>query len=335
MADFSRDKDKTVEVPPALKEAGTDLSSPKNALRSPPSALSGLDNRILDPFNGDNPPSIGPAADSKLPGRSEPVLYASLHREDTLGLRAPSSFAARIEQGSAQRDSSVNGSLFSSEPVVDSSQNSPEIASDKAPPPASPAQPGVPRREIVIKLYRRPEATPAKVTEKSHLTKEQVIAERNEQLPKRVDVTNPTEMKAALEKAAKLGVPVVAYFGATWCGPCQGLKKNVLAKMEGSGQSQVKAVFVHIDVDKATNRSGKSDGGAAIAKSIGVPLGSTVPQVNVLALNRDTGKFLSVAGNLGATDYKRSKIIFQELFSAEYVAQNRQKLVKAVNKQFA
>jgi len=65
-----------------------------------------------------------------------------------------------------------------------------------------------------------------------------------------------TDFDAARAEAAKSGKPVFAYFGATWCGPCQGLKTTTWA--DARVQQALRAyVPVHVDVDDHPDLSRK------------------------------------------------------------------------------
>jgi len=58
-----------------------------------------------------------------------------------------------------------------------------------------------------------------------------------------MEISTSQEFKDRLSKAQK---PVVAYFSASWCGPCRVYRPRV---EEVAGQLEDEAVFLSVDVD--------------------------------------------------------------------------------------
>ena len=93
--------------------------------------------------------------------------------------------------------------------------------------------------------------------------------------------------KAALEEGKKAGKPVVLVFSATWCGPCQQMKKNVYPSATIQPYHD-KFVWAYLDADEAANAKPQQKYGVngiphiefvdAEGKSLGNQVGSTSPE---------------------------------------------------------
>lgn len=75
----------------------------------------------------------------------------------------------------------------------------------------------------------------------------------NKQLPEAVEPEYIGDYNTALERSATEGKPVIFIFSASWCGPCQQMRKQVYP----SPQVQNVAggfIWAYLDVDKGKNR---------------------------------------------------------------------------------
>lgn len=68
--------------------------------------------------------------------------------------------------------------------------------------------------------------------------------EGKENIPWRLSLTD------ARQEAAASGKPVLAYFTATWCGPCQQMKRTTFADPRVEAALKDSVVAVKIDVDE-------------------------------------------------------------------------------------
>ena len=59
--------------------------------------------------------------------------------------------------------------------------------------------------------------------------------------------------KSALKKAEKEGKPLIVVFSASWCGPCQAMKKNVYPSAAIQAYHD-KFVWAYLDVDDDSNK---------------------------------------------------------------------------------
>ena len=67
----------------------------------------------------------------------------------------------------------------------------------------------------------------------------------------------------AVKAAQTQGLPLVVQIGASWCPHCQAMEKlwpNIEGSATSTGSMQGKAVFLHLDVDKAKKLTGPNAG---------------------------------------------------------------------------
>lgn len=64
--------------------------------------------------------------------------------------------------------------------------------------------------------------------------------------------------RSALKKAEKEGKPLVVVFSASWCGPCQAMKKNVYPSEAIKGYHD-KFIWAYLDVDDNSNDKAKEE----------------------------------------------------------------------------
>jgi protein disulfide-isomerase len=67
---------------------------------------------------------------------------------------------------------------------------------------------------------------------------------------KPVEVNWQTDLKAAQRTSRSTGKPMLIMFTATWCGPCQKLKKEVLSDAEVASRLNDDFVPVLLDIDR-------------------------------------------------------------------------------------
>lgn len=103
-----------------------------------------------------------------------------------------------------------------------------------------------------------------------------------------------TSYKAALEQAKKEHKPAILVFSASWCGPCQAMKKNVYPSKEVTPLHD-KFVWAYLDADQEENAAPMKKYGvegiphiqfvSADGKPLGNQIGSTTPEDFVGTLN--------------------------------------------------
>jgi len=67
-----------------------------------------------------------------------------------------------------------------------------------------------------------------------------------------------SEIEEAVRLAKENNLPLVVHIGASWCGPCRTMEANAWPGVERDGSLNKKAIYLHIDADRA-----KELGGAA------------------------------------------------------------------------
>jgi len=108
-----------------------------------------------------------------------------------------------------------------------------------------------------------------------------------------------TSYKAALEQAKTEGKPAILVFSASWCGPCQAMKKNVYPSKEVTPLHD-KFVWAYLDADLEDNADAMKKYGVegiphiqfvnAEGKAIGTQVGSTDPADFAGTLNKMLAK---------------------------------------------
>lgn len=100
-----------------------------------------------------------------------------------------------------------------------------------------------------------------------------------------------TDLTAARERSAKEHKPVLLYFTASWCGPCQQMKRTTWADAKVAAAVE-KYIPVKIDIDEQK----------AVAMQFGV---DGIPRIEVLGPGGDTRALVS-EGGLSPDDFLAS-----------------------------
>ena len=114
-----------------------------------------------------------------------------------------------------------------------------------------------------------------------------------------------TTWDKAIAHAAKTGKPLVVKVGASWCSPCQEMKRNVMSNPELKKLLENQATFVDIEIE----RSGDNARAKALAKKISADLDVEIyPTVYILTLSNRNGKplprIIKKANNLNVEQFQ-------------------------------
>lgn len=95
-----------------------------------------------------------------------------------------------------------------------------------------------------------------------------------------------SQISEALELAAKNNLPVIVHVGASWCGPCRQMESGAWPAIEKDANLNSKAIYLHLDVDKARQLSGEA-GAAAKELMRGV---TGYPTIKAFSATTNDGK---------------------------------------------
>ncbi len=336
MTEINKDKhDSPVAVSPAVAEAhGLLLKKGPNSGRFSSAKMFGAAiSTLTTAFDGANPLQVEESSQAEV-GLKNTVppsssASSSFGRDGNGSPRSSSSFARQLEANLRNNEIGIANvpKPIERSQIVTEKQSGQVKNVDQS---NQPSQPGntAPRREITFApIVRAPEKVLVKPNDKnSNKDTKALDVEREKKLPEIRKVSTVADIEKAREEAARLGVPLVVKFGASWCGPCNNLNRDVFSGLEKNDKSS--AVFAHIDIDKTP------DGGRAIAKALGIEKDGGVPQVNVLAINKATNKFTEVFHRSGyggnGSQYKSALVSKLNLLPAEYVVAHRQEILEGL-----
>jgi thiol:disulfide interchange protein len=98
----------------------------------------------------------------------------------------------------------------------------------------------------------------------------------------------------AITAAQQKGKPILAYFTADWCGPCQQFKKDVLTDGNVKSTLESKYVLVKIDLTQGTGES------ARVAQKLGI---RSIP--TFITYNADGQQIDTLSGGMPAAQFNR------------------------------
>jgi thiol-disulfide isomerase/thioredoxin len=122
---------------------------------------------------------------------------------------------------------------------------------------------------------------------------------------------NTEETDAAVKAAVENKVPIMAHFGAEWCGPCQKMEKEVWPDMQKEFKG--KAAFIGVDGDKIFDdkKPAAPENAAKMAKGVEDKGYPTIRLLEPYTDEKGKQQFKTIAES-GATDKEGIREMFKK-----------------------